>query len=233
MRLIGVILLLCQPGFGWAQHTEGQYDVRALGAKVGDLALSGTITDGRYAVASRFETSGLVNALSGVQFQLKANGRVNDGTFQPRNYVEEMNTGRRQSNERLTYTGGVARSDDADPGPKSEHAVTDAEQKGALDPLTALFVVMRDQPAKGLCDLTQRVFDGKRLTEIEMLRRTEAGPLITCHGVFRRVAGYSPEDLKRKRDFEFTTTYAPAGDLMRLVEVRADTLFGPATVIRR
>ncbi|WP_372571747.1 DUF3108 domain-containing protein [Ruegeria jejuensis] len=231
--MIGALLLLCLPGLVAAQQTEGQYDVRALGAKVGDMALTGAVNGSRYAVASRFETTGLVNALSGVAFQLESKGRVQGNIFEPSSYVEEMNTGRRQSKERLTYSGGVARSDDADPGPKSDHAVTDAEQKGALDPLTALFVVMRDQPAEGLCDLTQRVFDGKRLTELAMLRRTEAGPLITCHGIFRRVSGYSADDLKRKRDFEFTATYAPAGDLMRLVEVRADTLFGPATVIRR
>ncbi|MCL6285117.1 DUF3108 domain-containing protein [Ruegeria sp. 2012CJ41-6] len=231
--MIGVLLLLCLPGLVAAQQTEGQYDVRALGAKVGDLALSGTVKGSRYAVASRFETTGLVNALSGVWFQLKSNGRVQGNTFQPRNYTEEMNTGRRQSKERLTYSGGVARRGDPDTGRKSRYAVTDAEQKGALDPLTALFAVMRDQPAEGLCDLTQRVFDGKRLTELAMTRRTEAGPLITCHGIFRRVGGYSPEDLKRKRNFEVTVTYAPAGELMRLVEVRADTLFGPATVLRR
>ncbi|MFA3916435.1 DUF3108 domain-containing protein [Ruegeria hyattellae] len=233
MRMIGVVLLLCLPSLACAQQTEGQYDVRALGAKVGDLALSGVVKGSRYSVASRFETTGLVNALSGVWFQLKSNGRVQGDTFQPRNYIEEMDTGRRQSKERLTYSGGIARRDGPGSGRNSKHAVTDAEQKGALDPLSALFVVMRDQPAQGLCNLTQRIFDGKRLTELAMTRRTEAGPLITCHGIFRRVGGYSPEDLKRKRNFEFTVTYAPAGELMRLVEVRSDTLFGPATIIRR
>jgi len=94
-----------------------------------------------------------------------------------------MNTGGRESRTRLTYSGGVARSRD----PKDntgQTRVSDAEKAGVVDPLTALFMAMRDQPTAGLCKIDQKIFDGKRLTRFDLKTKTVKGDQVICSGLY-------------------------------------------------
>ena len=214
------------------EQMSGRYAVRALGLKVGELALAGSVSDRRYTVSAQFVTTGLVGAVKGVRFLLSASGRRRGARFRPERYAEDMDTGRRESRVSLRYSGGVARASGSEVGDRGPFAVTPAQQRGAVDPLTGMFMVLRDQPANALCRVRQKVFDGERLTEIVLTERRAEGDRITCTGVFRRVAGYSPEDLEKGR-FGLQVTYEPAGDLMRAVKMRADTVYGPADLVRR
>jgi len=232
IRLLVVFLMMAAVPAA-AQQSSGQYAVRALGLKVGDLTLTGSVSGSKYTVSSQFVTSGLVGAVAGVKFLLSASGAVRGGQFRPVRYDEEMETGSRDSRASLRYRNGVARSAGSEIGGAGPYAVTDAQQKGAVDPLTAMFMVMRDQPREGLCKIRQRIFDGERLTEVSLTNRSEDGGTVTCTGVFRRVGGYSPEDLARKGQFGLSVTYEPAGDLMRAVKMRADTVHGRATLVRK
>lgn len=228
------MVLLCAAVPAAAQQTSGSYTVRALGLKVGDFALTGSVSGSKYTVSSQFVTSGLVGAVAGVKFLLSASGNVRGDAFRPSRYDEDMETGSRESRASLRYRNGVARSTGSEVGTAGPFAVTDAQQKGAVDPLTAMFMVMRDQPRDGLCKVRQRIYDGERLTEVALTTRSDdGGGGVTCSGLFRRVGGYSPEDLKRKGQFGLSVTYEPAGDLMRAVKMRADTVHGRATLTRK
>ncbi|MEM9551595.1 MAG: DUF3108 domain-containing protein [Pseudomonadota bacterium] len=216
-----------------AQDSQGRYSVRALGVKVGEFAISGRVTERRYAVRSTFTTTDLAGAVAGVKFLLSAEGDRQGAAFRPARYDEEMDTGERDSRARLRYSGGVARASGSQIRDRGEYAVTDAQQRGAVDPLTAMFMVLRDQERERLCQLRQRIYDGERLTEITLSPGPANAEQVTCQGIFRRIAGYAPEDLNRKKDFGLTVVYVPAGDAMRAMRMTADTLYGPATMIRR
>jgi len=58
----------------WAQDTNGQFSARTFGVKVGDFVLNGSVTDSRYAVRSKFVTTGLAGAVAGVRGDLAADG---------------------------------------------------------------------------------------------------------------------------------------------------------------
>ncbi|MFC3613934.1 DUF3108 domain-containing protein [Lutimaribacter marinistellae] len=234
MRLLALVLSLSLlPAALAAQDTTGTYTVRALGVTVGQLQVSGRVTDNAFAVRAQFTTSGLVGAVKGVRFVMESQGARRGDRFIPSRYSEDMDTGRRESRVQLVWKGGVARATGSEVGDRGPYAVTDAQQKGAVDPLTAMFIVLRDQPRDDLCRMSQRIYDGERLTEIALTGRSEDGDTVTCTGLYRRVAGYSPEKLAEKSRFPLTVTYTPAGELMQMQSVRADTTYGPATITRR
>lgn len=230
--LLGVALCVLA-GPGTAQNMSGQYSVHALGLKVGDLAMAGSVTSRKYTVSSQFVTSGLVATVAGVRFLLKASGTRNGDVFSPRKYSEDMDTGKRESRVALSWSNGVARASGSEVGAPGPYAVTAAEQKGAVDPLTAMFLVIRDQDPDSICRLKQRIFDGERLTEVVLTSRRDSGDKVICSGVFRRVAGYSPQDLRDKGQFGLTVTYQKAGDLMQATRVEAQTIYGKARIQRR
>lgn len=231
--LVAAFAALISAGAGEAQQTSGNFAAQALGFKVGDLALNGSVAGGKYTVSAQFVTSGLVATVAGLRFVMKSTGSVRDGRFTPRSYSEDMDTGKRQSRVALRWSGGVAKATGSEIGDRGPYAVTASQQRGAVDPLTAMFQVVRAQPDATLCKLRQRIYDGERLTEIVLDKRSESGGNITCRGVFRRVAGYSPEDLRERSQFPLTVIYGPSGDLMQATRVEAQTIYGKARLVRR
>ena len=111
-----------------------------LGVKVGDLAMAGSVSNTKYAVSAQFVTSGLVGAVAGVRFLMQATGTRKGDTFLPRSYSEDMDTGKRESRVALRWSGGVATASGSEVGGRP-YKVTKAQQKGAVDPLTGIFLV--------------------------------------------------------------------------------------------
>lgn len=216
-----------------AAESAGRYSAHALGVKVGDLALSGKVTSTQYAVSGKFVTSGLAAAVAGVRFEMTSTGSRQGDRLVPKRYAEDMNTGKRESRVKLVWSGGVAKASGSAIGDRGPYAVTPAQQKGAVDPLTAMFMVLRDQPAEDLCDIRQRIYDGERLTEVVLNQKSGGGDKITCKGVFRRVAGYSPEDLSERSSFPLTVNYERVGEVMQATRFTAETIYGKAQLRRR
>lgn len=212
------------------QPLAARYAVRALGVKVGEIALSGALGPRRYTASAQLRTTGLAGVLRRVHFLLSVSGARQGEDFAPERYDEDMDTGRRQSQASLRFSGGVAR---VSGGGTGGAAVPTAQHRGAVDPLTAIVMVLRDQPEDGLCQLRQRVYDGERLSEVVLLERRVEGEEIICEGVYRRLAGYAPEEMAERRQFGLRVTYAPAGGQMRAIRARAQTIYGAADLVRR
>ncbi len=232
-QLSCLALVVLLPSVSLVEPQQGRFALRALGVKVGEMALSAETSSTRYAVTARLATTGLVGTLKRVQFVLEATGRRQGANFKPQYYSEDMDTGQRQSRARLDYARGIARASGPEIGDRGAHAVTDQQQRGAVDPLTAIFMVLRDQPAEELCRLRQKIFDGERLTEIALTLRSGEGAQVRCDGHFTRLAGYEPGDLRQGSRFPVQVIYEPSGTIMRAMRVEALTIYGPAVVLRK
>ncbi len=218
-------IALALPARAQEQPLTARFAVRLLGVKVGEIAFNGALDARRYTASAQLRTTGLAGALKQVHFLLSASGLRDGPRFAPERYSEEMDTGRRQSQASLRFAGGVARV--------SGGAVPAAQHRGAVDPLTVLLLVLRDQPRDGLCQLRQRVFDGERLSELVLLERRAEGDDVVCEGRFRRLAGYSPEEMAERQQFPLRVTYAPEVGAMRAVRARVETIYGSVDLIRR
>ena len=226
-----LLILCCLPTIGTAE--QSRFALRALGVKVGEIVLNAELSPSGYAVSSRLSTTGVASAIKRVRFMIEARGRRKGRQFFPVLYVEDMDNGQREARVRLDYSRGIARASGPKISDRGEYAVTDAQQRGAVDPLTGIFMVLRDQRPDELCKLRQKIFDGERLTEIALTQRSELDGRIRCSGAFTRLAGYPPGDLRQGSKFPVTVIYAPYGDAMRAMRVEAQTIYGPATVVRK
>lgn len=212
------------------------YDVVMKGFTVASLTFDATETDGSYAVRGKLATAGLVAFLRKISYDASSNGSVSKGRYTPSRYVEKADTGKRVSEAVMDYRRGVPQlkvyNPPRDPSPQD---VQPASQGGTVDPLTALYATMRDAAPGSECNRTLKMFDGKRASRLTLAepQPTEGGG-VTCAGEYRRVAGFTPEEMAEKSRFPFTLTYAPGPDgKMQVVEVAMDSLYGRARMVRR
>lgn len=224
--LIWSLLLTLAPLCARADGLDARFAVQAFGVKVGELVLTGSVETRRYTAASQFRTTGLAGAVARVRFVLQASGSRNGARFRPTLYREEMNTGRRESQVDLRFDG-IA------PAALSAGTIGEGNLHGAVDPLTAILMVLRDRDDRPLCALRQRVFDGERLTELQLFTEEAEGDEVICIGTYRRLAGYPEADLRQRREFPLRIHYRAMDGGMRATRIRVETIYGPAVLLRR
>lgn len=240
MRLAPLLALLAAlacaaPAAAQTLRDEARFDLVMRGFTAGSLVFAGE-TDGRtYAVTGRLASSGILAFIRKVSYDATARGRVRADRFMPMRYTEKADTGRRQSEAEIIWKGGTpsiaAYSPPREPRPTD---VDPATQKGSVDILTALYATLRDAEPGSECNRSYAMYDGRRATRLMLGAPQAVDGAVTCPGEYRRVAGFSPEDMAEKTRFPFTLTYAPAPDgRMRVVEVAMDTLYGRARLVRR
>ena len=214
---------------------RASFDIVLRGITAGRLAFAAAQEGNRYSVSGRLESTGIAAMLRRFLYTAESGGSISQGRYAPARYSENADTGRRQSRSSMEFRGGrpvnVVNEPARDPRP---YDVDPGTIRGAVDPVTALYATLRDVDAGRECAFDQSMFDGRRATRITLSAPQRQGDRVTCSGEYRRVAGFSPEDMAEKTRFPFSLTYAPAGDgRMRVVEVSTDTLYGKALMKRR
>ncbi|MFY9211551.1 MAG: DUF3108 domain-containing protein [Aestuariivita sp.] len=216
-----------------SQTTSVQFDVALGGVKIGVFWMDGSVNPRAYTASAGFESTGLIGQIATVKFQMLARGRLRDGRFAPDRYSEDAVVGRRSSSAVLTYENGVPSLEGGKLGMEEADPAVAAQQQGTLDPLTALFVMMRDQPAEGICQIDQFVFDGARRTRTVMNDLSRDGADILCRGQFHRLEGYSQKDLQRGRVVDLVLRYLPQGDGMTVSAAEFSSPRGTVRLTRR
>ena len=235
LRLLLSALLALSAAGAQAQTTHAAtYDLTLGGLRAGVVSFS-AVEDGRqYSAAARAVSSGIVALVQDLSYDARSTGRLTGGGFVPSRYLESANTGERTSRAVMEYVRGVPQLKAYDPPQERRSRDVDpATQGGTVDPMTAIYALLRDVPREEVCTLDVPVFDGRRASRV-----TTAGPRadvdrIVCDGEYRRVAGFSGSQMRKKSRFPFTITYVPAGDRYQVARVSIDTLYGRATLDRR
>lgn len=232
--LLAAALACAVPAALHAQ-TSATYDLTLRGLRAATLSFNGQEADGRYAAAAALRSAGLLKMIKSLGFDASSEGVLQSGRFRPSRYAEKVDTGSRKSSAELGWRGGVPEVRHVDP-PREPRArdVDPATQGGTIDPMTAIFAGLRDQPRAGMCTLDATLFDGRRQSRVALSRPVAEGKNVTCTGIYQRIAGFSDREMAEKTDFPFQITYAPGPDgLMQARQVRMETLYGPALLTRR
>jgi len=222
--------LACGLSAGAGLAEEAQFDVTLAGIQVAEMTLTGDVTDDRYAVQVMIRSDGLAGIVRRIRFEARADGMAATGPgFAPARYAEQADTGRRQSQVEMVYDGGVPRVlTYSSPRPDGPEVLDPGTQGGTLDPATALFAGLRDLPAGQGCNLEFAVFDGRRRSAYSL-----SGDGVTCKGDYRRIAGYTAEEMAERSRFPVEVVYAPEADRMRVVEASVQTIYGKVRLKRR
>ncbi len=226
---------LAAPPAAADQTDSAVFDLSLRGIRAGTLAISGAIQEGSYAAAGKLQSSGIVAMVRKISYDAKVTGRVKNGRYVPVTYEEDADTGRRQSQSVMAYQDGVPQVKVYNPPRKTRGRDIDpATQGGTVDPLTAAYATLRDVPEAEACQVNLTIFDGKRRSQVRLSGPAVEGGRVTCAGEYRRLEGFSEEDMAEKASFPFRLIYEPARDgVLRVGEVRMDTIYGKGALKRR
>jgi len=102
-----------------------------------------------------------------------------------------------------------------------------------LDPMTAIFEILRDVEHGNLCDQDVTLFDGARRVRISLSNPKESGMRATCDGVYSREGGFSKNELKQGKTFPFTITYQKTDQNYYFQRFDVKSARGRAAFVRR
>ena len=219
-----------------ADRTEvAQFDISIRGLSAATLSLGAAVEAKTYAANGTLKSSGVLGFFRKIRYDAQVAGRLSGKRFIPSRYVENADTGKRQSQAVMGYVAGTPQVKSySPPRPPSEDGIDPRTQGGTVDPLTALYAVLRDLPASEACNLHIILFDGRRRSQVVLAPPDTKAENITCQGEYRRLDGFSAKDMAEKTRFPFFLTYGPAdGGMVHVTEILVDTLYGKGRMIRR
>lgn len=215
---------------------DAQYTLGLRGVNGGAIAMRATEEGGGYAVSARAQASGLVGALVAYSFEGATRGRVSEGRHVPQTYSEtEVDDDERTvatTRFRGTTPRDVTFTPPRDPRPWD---IDPAAQSGVIDPMTALYRVLRPVAPGGACAQSYDLFDGRHVSRIALgPAQAAADGTLRCAGEYRRLRGYDPEKLADQPVVALSFTYAPLGDgRVQVSEIRSATRLGDAVLRRK
>jgi len=208
MRRSGFLLLAL---LGWAAPTAADpmpiaynlhYQAVSLGLTIMQMDVSVRIFPGTYDVALSYHTTGLARLLYAGWQTEEVSGVWEDDLAAPSQYLASGEWRGRLRRADIVYRGGQPDIRELLPPNTGEREpVPRALQRGTEDTLSALAQLLRRVERRGSCNTAARVFDGRRLSEIdattvgpEQLGRGGgsifAGTALRCDFVGRMLAGF-------------------------------------------
>jgi len=222
-----------------AAEKTTDYSLKIRGFSVGVVKLTSQSDARNYAISAVIENTGFSRIFRQFSYKGAANGSLDDGRLHPSRYQEVADTGRRSSEALIIYDKGVPRVVNyTSPKPAGPDAPAPATQGGTVDPLTAIYGLLRDVPRDRACQLNVFIFDGKRRSRIAMYVDGSRDGLPSCAGRYERLEGFTPQEVSRHKYFDFALTYGSAGgdsggDMLQVENVSFNSFYGIASIDRR
>ena len=233
-RLARLALLLTLGLAVPASALEARFEVRYGILHVADVTVSASEDAQSYAAEGHVVTAGLVGLLRSVHLDLSVQGRRQGETLDPQHYRGDVDTGRRQIQSELAYTDGVPRILAlAPPEPAQPWDIDAADQGGTLDPMSALYSLLRPRPEVP-CGQVLELFDGRRHSRLRVDAAHVSGNDAQCSGAYIRVGGYSATELQDYQALAFSLDYRrDAGGDWQLTRIVTHTPYGRMRVLRQ
>ena len=225
--VLGLALAAAVP----ARAEQADFDFSIRGIRVGSMRMEAVQDGNRYTARSRIDTAGIVGIFTDFFFDGTAKGTVaSGGTLVPARFDATSKSPRAVRTTAIDWKGGVPVTVSVDP-PRTT-APDPAKQGGTLDPVSAGFRLLRTVPVAEVCDTTVRVFDGSRLSQLQLAKPVASGDTLTCEGAFARVEGEA-HSMTDMRTFPFQLVFGRDGGNAVLQRIEAPTNYGKAVLTRR
>ena len=133
-----------------AAQTEDKatFDLKIRGLRAGYVSLSAVQSGQSYIASGALKSGGLASLLKNFSYTARSEGSVTRGRYRPAGYAETASSGKKSSKRTIAYSGGKPVSVKTVPArvPKP-YDVAPATMSGSVDPMTALYAVLRDVDA--------------------------------------------------------------------------------------
>ena len=226
------LLVFSLPEYSYGKTQQHIFDVYILGLKLGRLNYAVEYKNNSYSAAGNLRSTGVFSAIAKYSFEASSQGKIERGVFKPTYYSERSDTGRRKEQKILRYfdhgieleTKKTAKPYWQDPN----------QQMDALDPMSAIIFILRDQTEANVCKQNFAMFDGIRRVGIKFVEGEETTEgYLRCKGIYTRVGGYSAKELKDGTNFPFYVNYQIKSDDYRVISFQMTTTRGRAKFVRR
>lgn len=214
-----------------ARAEEATFDGSVAGIRVGSLVMQADAKAGRYEARSRLDTAGVLGFFLEFFFDGRSTGSLDgSGRVVPARYDAKSKSPRALRTTVIEWKNGTPVKVSVEP-PRSS-APDPAKQGGTLDPVAGGFRLLRTMPVAEVCDTTIRIFDGSRLSQIELAKPVASGDTLTCAGNFARIEGEA-QSLTSLRRFPFSLAFRKVGSDAVLQRIEAPTNYGMVVLTRR
>jgi hypothetical protein len=190
------------------------YTIRFWGIPFGNADFASNFHSAAYNTNSHFETSGIVSVFWQAKIEASSHGQVAARALTPAAYDSFYQRGAdKKERVKLTF-GGPEPAVEADPPYKlTDYPVTPEQKKDALDPLSAVTLVLAGIKADPTnpCGTIAPVFDGRRRYNIEFTYLKDEKPDVEtplgigkahlCQMHYHQIAGFKPKILKEGQSF--------------------------------
>jgi hypothetical protein len=229
-----LVCLLSCAGMAGAQE-QAQFDLSVGGVRAGAIAFEGDEANGTYNVRGSARTAGMIKLFAEGAVDVAVRGTVESNHYRPQGYEEAVTEKDGTVRRSFRYRGGVPEITRTPPRDKPQkNSVAPEGQAGTVDPLTAIFAILRDRPEDLACDIDLVLYDGARRSGIRLNKATPSNGGLVCEGSFTRIAGYSEKEMAEQQVWPLRLTYERLGDgTMRVTELAFDTRFGHGRARRR
>lgn len=161
------------------------------------------VSEAGYQARLEARTEGMIGWVFDYVARARSEGAVVDGGLRPARHVVESTARGNRRDTRLTFLPDGTIDSVAEPPPEADERdpVTAEQQRGAIDPLSAVLLAARTLARQGSCAQRLAVYDGRRRYDLEfsdggreVLKPSEyasfAGEATLCLFRYIRVAGY-------------------------------------------
>lgn len=226
----------------------------SLGAlPIGNATLVGTFEGPKY----RIDGFGKLTGIAGVLYEYSASassaGRLQAGKTQANAFSVNASDGKKTATIRMTMTSAGVRQLKITPTPTPYHVnhpnrvkVTEADKRGIIDPISALFVpggYSVDGFDKRACQRSVPIFNGQERFDVNLEYRAIqsvsggvgfADEVLVCTARYRAIAGHrtDKDEVKtaEKISAEVMLTPVPGSDILVPYRVTIPTPLGAAVV---
>lgn len=218
-----------------AQVDRKVFRVSIAGFPVGTASYDALVRGNRYEVQGFMGSTGFFGAFLASRYSGAVIGRVRGERLQPQIFRGRFEQSRKFAEVDIKYSGSrpvsVVRRPDREPQP---YDINYKSVRNALDPISGLYYLLRDVTVDKVCTQNFRVFEGNRTSRIWLRRAQGTGGSVICNGVYTRVSGFSPEQMKERVNFPFRLIFEQnAEGLFEVREFSATTFWGVAKATLR
>ena len=214
-----------------AKTEQYSFDVFLWGLKVGELVYSIKKESNQYDISGILRSKGFARVVTKYKFVAQTQGRLSKSKYYPSSYSEKSDTGRRKEEKSIVYHKMIPKITSAK-APKP-HWAQPKSQKGTVDPMTAIHLVMGDRIEKALCTQKIYLFDGARRIEIILSKINIQKNSAQCRGDYIRQDGYTDEEMKEGKIFPFTINYIKRNEIYAVESLEIKALRGRTKFTRR
>jgi hypothetical protein len=179
----------------------------------GSTNFSDTLTEESYSAKAHFETGGIIGFFWNSVIDATVDGSFDSRSVSPLIYDSYSRyRDRPLQRVKLTFENSDPVTLADPPFDSSKHPVSEAQKKGAIDPMSALISILLGTKAdqSNPCGTGARVFDGRRRYDVQLTYLKDEpmtlqgglyqGVAHLCQIHFLPIAGYRQKLVKRRRD---------------------------------